>query len=110
MEDSNVIKKDDNILDALNLGVKQVPANEAINGGTQPLATAKPILNYPRNEELIVQSVIYSEEQGYALLRALQLVTNTFGADTIIKLVDKLEKNPKLADKAIKAIPMLLMM
>ena len=61
------------------------------------------------NEELIVQSVISSEEPGYALLRALQLVTNTFGADTIIKIVDKLEKNPKLADKAIKTIPMLLM-
>lgn len=99
---------ENDILKTIDLGKTQVPANEAINGGTQ--AIAKAILNYPRNEELIVQSVIYSEEQGYALLRALQLVTNTFGADTIIKLVDKLEKNPKLADKAKQAIPMLLMM
>lgn len=110
MEDSNVIKRDDNILDTLNLGVKQVPANEAINGGTQPLAIAKPILNYPRNEELIVQSVIYSEEQGYALLRAIQIVVNSFGGDTIIKLVDKLEKNPKLADKAKQYVPLILQM
>lgn len=92
------------------LGVKQVPANEAIDSGNQPEATAKPVLNYPRNEELIVQSVINSEAQGYALLRALQLTVNSFGAETIIKLVDKLEKNPKLADKARQYIPIILMM
>jgi len=92
------------------LGIKQVSANEAINGGTQPLATAKPILNYPRNEVLEVQAVINSEADGYALLRALQIIVNSFGGDTIVKLVDKLEKNPKLADQARKYIPVILMM
>jgi len=101
---------ENDILKTLDLGKTQVPANEAINGGTQPLATAKPILNYPRNEELIIQSVITSEEQGYALLRAIQIVVNSFGGDTIIKLVDKLEKNPKLADKAKQYIPLILQM
>lgn len=92
------------------LGVKQVPANEAINGGNQPLATAKPVLNYPRNEELIIQCVINSEAEGYALLRALQIVVNTFGAETCTKLVTKLENKPQLADTVRKYIPIVLAM
>lgn len=92
------------------LGVKTVPASEAINGGGHPEATAKPFVNYPRNEELIVQAVINSEADGYALLRALQIIVNSFGGDTIVKLVDKLEKNPNLAVKAKQYIPIVLMM
>ena len=94
----------------ISLGVTQVPAKDAINGGTQPLATAEPILNYPRNEELIIQCVISSKDQGMSLLRAIQMVVNSFGAETIVALVDKLEKNPKLADKAIAFLPALMKM
>lgn len=94
----------------IDLGIAQVPANEAINGGNQPLATAKPFVNYPRNEELIVQAVINSEADGLALLRALQIVVNSFGGDTIVKLVTKLENNPNLAQKARQYIPLILQM
>jgi len=92
------------------LGVKQVSASEAIDGGNQPLATAKPVLNYPRNEELVIQCVINSEAEGYALLRALQIVVNTFGATTCTQLVTKLENSPKLADNVRKYIPIVLAM
>jgi len=87
-------------MEGIPLGVKQVPESEAI----------KPVLNYPRNEELIIQCVINSEAEGMALLRALQIVVNSFGAVTITKLVTKLETNPGLADKAIKYIPVVLAM
>jgi hypothetical protein len=95
------------------LGVKQVPASEAIDGGNQPLAgtaTTKPVLNYPRNEELVIQCVINSEAEGYALLRALQIVVNTFGATTCTQLVTKLENKPQLADTVRKYIPIVLAM
>ena len=88
----------------ISLGVTQVPAKDAINGGTQPLATAEPILNYPRNEELIVQCVISSKDEGLALLRAIQLIVNTFGAVACTEIVTHLEKNPNLVDKARKYI------
>ena len=87
-------------MEGIDLGVKQVPASEAV----------KPALNYPRNEELIVQCVINSEAEGYALLRAIQIMVNTFGAQTITQLVTKLEKSPKLADSARKYIPIVLAM
>lgn len=70
----------------------------------------KPALNYPRNEELIIQCVINSEAEGLALLRAIQIIVNTFGAQTCTQLVTKLEKNPKMADKARTYIPILLAM
>ena|ERR1035437_6826665 len=97
-------------MEIANLGVKQIPAIEAINGGDQPLATANPVLNYPRNEELIVQCVINSEAEGMALLRAVQLLVNTFGASTIIGVITKLEKNPNLVDKAKSNLPWLMAM
>ena len=89
---------------SISLGVTQVPAKDAINGSTQSLATAEPILNYPRNEELIVQCVISSKDEGLALLRAIQLIVNTFGAVACTKIVTHLEKNPNLVDKARKYI------
>ena len=91
------------------LGVAQVPASQAINGGGHPEATAKP-LNYPRNESMTFECVINSEAEGYALLRAVQMLVNSFGAVTITKLITKLETRPDLVGKAQTYLPMIMNM
>jgi hypothetical protein len=97
----------DNVI--ANLGIAKVPSSQAIDGGGHPEATGKP-LNYPRNEELIVQCVINSNDEGLALLRALQLIVNSFGAVTITKLVTKLETRPDLVGKAQQYLPLIMNM
>lgn len=60
---------------------------------------------YPMVEELVVRATINSEEHGLELLKCIQAVVNSYGADTIINAVRTIEKNPKLIEKAQKALP-----
>jgi len=65
---------------------------------------------YPAIEELVIRAVIKSPEQGLELLKCLQAVVNEIGADTIITMVRKLEKDPSLMQKAQKYLPYLNML
>jgi hypothetical protein len=84
-------------MELANLGIKQVPESEAI----KPIETVQ----YPTVEKMTFTAVITSEAEGMALLRAVQLIVNTFGAQTCISAVTKLEKNPKLVDKVKSNLP-----
>lgn len=86
-------------MEGIPLGVKQVPASEAVE-----------VIQYPTVEKMTFTAVINSEAEGLSLLRAVQLIVNTFGAQTCIAAVTKLEKNPKLVDKAKANLPWLMAM
>lgn len=64
---------------------------------------------YPMVEEMILRAIIKSEEHGYRLLRAIQILVNELGADVIISAVDEVEKNPALLTKAKTYLPYLKM-
>jgi len=89
-------------MEGIPLGVKQVPAEEAIK--------TTEAIQYPTVEKMTFTAVITSESEGIALLRAVQLIVNTFGAQTCIAAVTKLENNPKLVDKAKTSLPWLMAM
>jgi len=82
------------------LGVSQVPVNQAIPG-TPPTSTRA----FPMVEELTVRAIIKSDAHGYELLACIQALINEVGADTIIAVVRKMEKNPKLLTKAKAYLP-----
>ena len=84
-------------MELANLGIGKVPATEAV-------------VQYPTVEKMTFTAVITSEAEGMALLRAVQLIVNTFGTQTCIAAVTKLEKNPKLVDKAKSNLPWLMSM
>lgn len=65
---------------------------------------------FPLVEELVIRASIKSDEHGMELLKCLQAVVNTFGADTIIDIVRTIEKKPELLNKAMKALPYLKML
>ena len=65
---------------------------------------------FPLVEELVIRASIKSDEHGMELLKCLQAVVNTFGADTIIDIVRTIEKKPELLSKAMKALPYLKML
>ena len=67
----------------------------------------KPVVMYPAVEEMTFRGIIKSEEEGYALLRAVQILVNELGADTIIKAVAAVEKKPKLLQQAKSYLPFL---
>ena len=69
---------------------------EDVKLGVQPVE----VIQYPTVEKMTFTAVITSEAEGMALLRAVQLIVNTFGAQTCIKVVTKLENNHSLVDKA----------
>ena len=84
------------------LGVAQVPADKAIQGTPPPPSTIK---TFPMVEELTIRAIINSEAHGYELLKCIQALVNELGADTIITVVRKIEKNPKLLTKAKAYLP-----
>ena len=51
-----------------------------------------------------------SEEEGYALLRSIQILVNEFGTDTIIQITKILEKKPQLIQKAKTYLPYINML
>lgn len=81
------------------LGVKRVPADQAIPAVQEGI--------YPKVEELIVRASVKSNAQAMDLLLCIQAVVNELGADTIIALVRKLEKDPSIITKAQKYLPYL---
>ena len=81
------------------LGVKKVPADQAIQGDV-----------YPKVEELIIRASVKSNAQAMDLLLCIQAVVNELGADTIVALVRKLEKDPSIITKAQKFLPYLNML
>jgi len=65
---------------------------------------------YPLVEEMIFRSVIGSEQEGYSLLRAVQILVNELGASSIIAVVDAIEKKPQLIQKAKSYLPLISML
>ncbi len=63
---------------------------------------------YPMVEEMTFRAIINSEKEGYALLRAIQMLVNEMGANTIITLMDKIEKKPNLLMQAKNYLPYIL--
>ena len=86
------------------LGIKQVPESQAIPGTPPSTET------FPKVEELTIRAVIKSEAHGYELLKCIQALVNEVGADTIIDLVRKVEKNPTLLTKAKAYLPYINML
>ena len=86
------------------LGVTQVPASQAIPG--LPPSTKV----FPMVEELTIRALINSEAHGYELLKCIQALVNAVGADAIIDIVRKVEKNPSLLAKAKAYLPYLNML
>ena len=71
--------------------------------------TTKPII-YPLVEDMTFRAVITSNEQGMALLRAVQIIVNEFGAQTLIDVMSKVEAKPSLLQKAKAALPFIGML
>lgn len=51
---------------------------------------------YPLEEEMIFKSTIKSEDEGYALLRAVQILVNELGTHNLIQVVNAIQRNPNL--------------
>ena len=68
----------------------------------------KPTKLYPMVEEMTFRGIIQSEEQGMALLRAIQILVNELGAPTIIQVVAAIEKKPQLLQQAKSYLPYIL--
>lgn len=87
--------------------IDQINANEIIEKAK--LEVAKQPQLYPMVEEMTFRVIIKSEEQGYRLLRAIQLLVNEVGTETIISAIDEVERNPSLLTKAKTYLPYLKM-
>jgi len=84
----------------IDLGVKKVPADQAIPGNPPQEVPSKPEVRYPMIEDMTFRGVIQSEEQGYALLKAVQLSVNGLGTETLIAVAATIEKKPQLLQQA----------
>lgn len=90
------------------LGVKQVPASQAIPGLPPPLFKPEVTpIKYPIVEELTFRALIQSEAQGYELLAGVQALVNEFGTETILGMFRKVAANPSLINKAKSFLPFL---
>lgn len=79
----------------------------------EPVASVirqEPSITYPIVEELTFKAFIKSQDQGYALLRAIQILVNELGAETIISAMDTVEKKPALIQKAKAFLPYINML
>lgn len=68
----------------------------------------KPATVYPIVEEMTFRAVINNDTEGYALLRAIQILVNEFGAAPLIAIMTKIEKNPNLLQQAKTYLPYIL--
>jgi len=62
---------------------------------------------YPLVEEMTFRAIIASEQDGYKLLRAIQILVNELGGEQIVSIMDKMESNPSLMQKAKSYLPYL---
>ena len=58
------------------------------------------LVRYPMIEDMTFRGVIQSEEQGYDLLKAVQLSVNGLGTETLIAVAATIEKKPQLLQQA----------
>jgi len=65
---------------------------------------------YPMVEEMTFRAIIKSEKEGYELLRAIQILVNELGGETIVQLMNKVEQKPQLLQKAKSMLPYLGML
>lgn len=65
---------------------------------------------YPIVEEMTFRGIIQSEEQGMALLRAVQILVNELGATSIIQVMSAIEKKPQLLQQAKTYLPYITML
>ena len=82
--------------------IARIPASEA---KTAPVVATAPAVVYPVVEEMAFRGVINSQEQGMALLRAIQILVTELGAAAIIQVVASIEKKPELLQKAKAYLP-----
>ena len=80
--------------------VEKVPTTETIQGTEI----------YPKYESMTFRGHINSEKEGIALLRAIQIIVNELGTQTILQLMAKLESKPQLMVQAKNALPYILNM
>jgi len=88
--------------------IAKIPADQAVRPASEaikPLAQPAKAVVYPVVEEMAFRGVINSQEQGMALLRAIQILVNELGADAIIQVVSSVEKKPELLQKAKTYLP-----
>lgn len=88
------------------LDVAKVPASMA-KPSPESIVSTK---TYPTVEEMTFKGIVKSEEEAYALLRAVQILVNELGAETIIKVVGTVEKKPQLLQKAKTYLPYISML
>ena len=62
---------------------------------------------YPMVEEMTFRAIIKSEKEGYEILRAVQILINELGSETIVQLINKVEQKPQLLQKAKSMLPYL---
>lgn len=65
---------------------------------------------YPLVEEMTFKAPVKSEEEGYKLLMAIQVLVNELGAEQILSTYDYLIKNPSMIQKAKKYLPYIKML
>ena len=88
--------------------IAKVPASEAkilVDKELKIAAQPAPAVVYPIVEEMVFRGVINSQEQGMALLRAIQILVTELGAAAIIQVVASIEKKPELLQKAKAYLP-----
>jgi hypothetical protein len=68
----------------------------------------KPAAVYPLVEEMTFRAIISNEAEGYALLRAVQILVNELGATQIVALMNKIEKKPSIMQQAKTYLPYIL--
>ena len=93
--------------------IAKIPASEAKIPSVKPTELAAqpaPVVAYPVVEEMAFRGVINSQEQGMALLRAIQILVNELGAAAIIQVVASIEKKPALLEKAKAYLPYVAML
>lgn len=67
-----------------------------------------PATVYPTVEEMTFRAIISSEAEGYALLRAVQILVNELGATQLVALMNKVEKKPSIMQQAKTYLPYIL--
>lgn len=84
----------------INTGVDKVQPQQATQTPSK-----EPSKLYPTVEEMTFRGIIKSEEEGYALLRAIQILVNELGATAIIQVVKAIEQNPKILQQVKTYLP-----
>lgn len=81
---------------------------ELSENGTGEVQTTPVSKVYPIVEDMQFRAIINSEDEGYALLKAVQTIVNSVGSTQLIAIVDKFEKNPKMVQQIKVYLPYIL--